>query len=89
MDRIEIDLGAWEDSACPICTKDVRLEEAERSLYIAMTNQYYKYTDEEIERYLNGEGDDWERDKFMCRLCEEEEKIVLECGGVYYEEIEQ
>jgi hypothetical protein len=86
MDRIEIDLDAWESAACPICTANVDKDEAERLLYSTMACTYYKYSDEEIERFLNSEVDDYDKDKFMRRLCEEEEKIVLECGGKYYED---
>lgn len=37
--------------------------------------------------YLKGGGDDEERDAFMSKLCEKEEDIVIEYGGIYYEDM--
>ena len=50
MNRIKIDLKAWESSSSPICTKLVNLDAAEQLLYQAMTMEY-GYTDEEIRQF--------------------------------------
>lgn len=86
MDRIKIELDSWEDAVCPICTKDVNLNDAEQMLYGTMKN-WYGYSDKDIEKYLNGEGDNDKVEKFMSQLCKEEEDVVLKCGGVYYEDM--
>lgn len=84
MDRIEIEVGAWESAALPIYTDNVDIELAEKWLYDTMLN-YYDAQD--IEKYLTTKENDYRRDKFMDRLCEEEEKIVIECGGIYYDDM--
>lgn len=84
MNRIEIELGAWESAPCPIYTAKVDVELAERLLYTTMLNFYDA---QDIEMYLNMVEKDYRWDKFIDRLCEEEEKIVIECGGIYYEDM--
>jgi hypothetical protein len=93
MDRIEIELGDWESASAPICTnniKDEDLERAEKELYqIAIASRLA--TKEEIDQWLNNEGvlttDQYKREKLIDYLCEEEEKLVIEIGGVYYEDM--
>lgn len=82
--RIEIELEMWESAPAPIFTNGVNTDRAEKLLYQVMNEIY---TEQEIETFLAGEGDDYWRNKFGSRLCEEEEKIVIECGGLYYEDI--
>lgn len=91
MNRIEIELGMWETAPCPICTKNVDLDKAERLLYASAVQFYGK---EVVEDYINNQGE-YERDKWTSEyehfsewLCAEEEAIVMECGGVYYEDID-
>jgi hypothetical protein len=89
MVRIEIELGMWESAPCPIYTgkiTDEDLNRAELELYQIMVD-YYAYDEEMVNAFLNGEGDDYERDKFQDFLCEEEEKLVIEIGGKYYEDM--
>ena len=86
--RICIDLNVWEDSVCPICTDNVNLGQAERELFDAI---FKCYTEQEIENYLKEmEKGNFNCDinKFSMRLCELEEKAVLNNGGVYYEDME-
>ena len=82
MDRIKINLADWENAACPICTKNVNLEKAERDLYLVMT-MIHGYSDTEIENLLDTPTDD----KFNTTLCTEEETSVIDNGGVYYEDM--
>ena len=87
--KISIDLSAWEDSVCPICTDNVNLKKAETELFETM---YKHYTEQEIEHYLKEmEKGNFNRDvnKFSMQLCELEEKAVLNNGGVYYEDIKE
>lgn len=87
MDRIEIDLGMWEIAPCPIYTKNVDLDRAEELLYQSAVTEYGK-TD--VERLLTQDGNEnWTREweKFQEWLCAEEESIVIECGGVYCEDM--
>ena len=89
MVRIEIELGMWESAPCPIYTgriTDEDLNRAELELYQIMINSY-AYDEEMVTAFLNGEGDDFERDRFQDFLCEEEEKLVIEIGGKYYEDL--
>ena len=89
MVRIEIELGMWESAPCPIYTgkiTDEDLNRAEIELYQIMINSY-AYDEEMVTAFLNGEGDDFERDRFQDFLCEEEEKLVIEIGGKYYEDM--
>ena len=84
MERIEIELGAWESAAMPIYTDKVDIDLAERLLLDAMLNYYDK---QEIIKYLTMEEKDYRWGKFMDRMCEEEEKIIIECGGIYYDDM--
>lgn len=94
MDRIEIDLGAWESAPAPICTSNIKDEDlvrAEQELYqIAIASRLA--TKEEIDLWLEDKGilttDQYKRDKLLDYLCEEEEKLVIEIGGIYYEDME-
>lgn len=85
MEKIEIQLEIWEDAACPIYTEKVNKDKAEKELYIAMKNN--GFTDKEISTFVKGEGDMYLRGKFSDRLCMEEENIIIENGGVYYEDL--
>ena len=82
MDRIKINLADWENAACPIYTKNVNLEKAERELYLVMT-YIHGYSDSDIERLLA----DTSNDEFHDTLCREEEISVMENGGKYYEDM--
>lgn len=93
MERIEIQLEIWEDAIEPICTEKVNLDSAEKLLYQAMKMEY-GYTDEEIKTFLSdNQSEDsqynYEKDKWSERLCKEEEAVVIECGGIYYDDIEE
>lgn len=85
MEKIEIQLEIWEDAACPIYTEKVNKDKAEKELYIAMKNN--GFTDKEISTFVKGEGDMYLRGKFSDRLCMEEENIIIENGGIYYEDL--
>ena len=87
MDRIEIELGAWELAPCPIYTENVDLKRAEKLLYQSAVTEW---GEKEVERLLTQDRPDeysrkWER--FQEWLCAEEEDIIIECGGIYYEDI--
>lgn len=92
MNRIRVDLESWESAPCPICTKNVDVDKAERLLYASAVQSYGK---EVVEDYVsNWEDcveDKWttEYEHFAEWLCAEEEAIVMECGGVYYEDMEE
>lgn len=89
MERIEIELGTWESAPCPIYTgkiKDEDLARAEITLYNIMCS-YYAWSKYDVERILLGGGDYIERDKFFDAVCKEEEKLVMEIGGIYYEDM--
>lgn len=91
MDRIEIELGMWETAPCPICTKYVDLDKAEKLLYQSVISNL-RYTKEEIEDYLTNDdyrGDGWtqEWEDFQELVCAEEEAIIMNCGGIYYEDM--
>jgi hypothetical protein len=88
MEKIEIDLEVWESATCPICTANVDLDKAERRLYLSALNNY---TESQLEDFFTNEnyhGVGWTREweKFHEWLWSEEEAVVLECGGVYYED---
>ena len=91
MDRIKIDIQAWESAMVPICTKLVNIDLAEQLLYQGMVMDY-GYTDDEIMHLVNHSDDpecenpEWE--KWNERLCAEEEAVIIECGGVYYEDMD-
>lgn len=76
MDRIKINLNELKS----ICTDNIDLDKSEMLLYTDMSKTY-GYTDEEIETYLNGGGDDYNREQFISILNDETEMIVLLCGG--------
>lgn len=86
MDRIKIDLLDWESAACAIYTTNVDLPTAEIELYRAMRAKW-GYDDNDINNFLNNVGDDNAREKFLYRLCEEEELAVMRNGGIYYEDM--
>lgn len=92
MERIEIELGMWEDAPCPICTRNVDLDKAEKMLYQSMISNF-GYTKECVDDYItnnNYRGDGWtsEWERFQEIVCAEEESIIIKCGGKYYEDIE-
>ena len=86
MDRIEIELGAWESAPCPIYTEKVDVDKAEVALFNAMQAKW-GYSTTEIENLLKNEEKGQKYEKFMSRLCEEEENIIIEFGGKYYEDM--
>lgn len=92
MDRIKIDLLDWESAACAIYTANVDLATAEIELYSAMRNKW-GYDDNDINKFLNTPEDDLNdedynaREKFLSRLCETEELLVIHNGGIYYEDM--
>ena len=90
MDRIKINLLDWESAACAIYTTNVDLATAEVELYSAMRAKW-GYDDNDINNFLNNADDDDDnyeaREKFLSRLCEEEESAVMRNGGIYYEDM--
>lgn len=92
MNTIKIYLNDWECAVCPIKTDEVDLEKAEKELYTRMTC-ICGYDNNEINKYLSNENLSVEeyakRERFMSCLCEQEEKAILNNGGVYYEDIEE
>lgn len=88
MDRIKIDLLDWEGAACAIYTTNVDLPTAEIELYSAMRAKW-GYDDNDINNFLNNAGNDNAREKFLSRLCEEEELAVMRNGGIYYEDMSE
>lgn len=90
MDRIKIDLLDWESAACAIYTTNVDLATAEVELYSAMRAKW-GYDDNDINNFLNNADDNDDnydaREKFLSRLCEEEEIAVMRNGGIYYEDM--
>jgi hypothetical protein len=89
MNRIEIEIGMWESAPCPICTKNVDLEKAEKRLYQSTITEWGK---SDTERLLAQDGNEnWTREweRFMEWLCAEEEAIIIECGGKYYEDMSE
>ena len=88
MNRIQIQLDAWESAPSPICTKLVNLDAAEQLLYQIMTLDY-GYSDDDIRRLSGSKTETEGSDKWSERLCREEEAVVIECGGVYYEDMGQ
>lgn len=87
-DRIPIDLQSWEDAPCPINTKNVNIDKAEKVLYLSMCSNH-GYDKNDIQTFFNGNGNWRERDKFFEILCMEEEYAVIDNGGIYYEDIEE
>ena len=90
MDRIKINLLDWESAACAIYTANVDLATAEIELYSAMRAKW-GYDDNDINNFLNNADDNDDnydaREKFLSRLCEEEEIAVMRNGGIYYEDM--
>jgi hypothetical protein len=89
MEKIEIELGMWESAPCPIYTANVDLEKAEKLLYQSALTYCSK---DQLEDYLTNDsyrGDGWTSDweKFQEWLCAEEEAIIMDCGGIYYEDM--
>ena len=87
MNKIDIQLEIWEDACCPICTKNVNLDAAEQLLYQTMRMEY-GYSDEDIKRYTTTNESSREKERWCERLCKEEEAVIIECGGVYCEDME-
>lgn len=88
-DRIKIELGMWESAPCPIYTGNITkevLEKAEKELYNIIVEDY-RWGKDEVERLLKGIGDTNEIEDFKDAVCEEEEKLVMEYGGIYYEDM--
>lgn len=87
MDNISIDLQSWENAPIPICTTKVDLETAEKELYRKMRMKW-GYDNNDIQTFLNECGNQFDREKFLTRLCEEEENVILDNGGFYYEDVD-
>lgn len=88
-DRIEIELGMWESAPCPIYTGNITkddLEKAERELYDVMCH-YYRWNKEDVNRLLKGIGETDEINDFKDAVCKEEEVLIMNYGGVYYEDM--
>ena len=88
-DRIEIEVGMWETAPCPIYTKNVDVDKVEKLLYASAVQSYGK---EVVEDYITNPAykeDGWttEWEHFQEWLCAEEEAIIMECGGIYYEDM--
>lgn len=83
--KIKIDLDAWEAAPSPIYTKEVDIDRAEQLLTLDMLSYY---SQQEIDDFLTGKADSYATDKFNELLCEREEKVVIYCGGIYYEDME-
>ena len=88
MERIRIELDAWESAPCPICTENVDLDNAEKALYNVMRMRH-GYDDNDIKKFLKGKGSQNEVERFNEVLCQEEEECILEWGGVYYEDMDE
>lgn len=90
-DVIKIELGAWESAPCPIYTDNITkddLEKAERELYNIMCH-YYRWNSDDVNRLLKGIGDSREIEEFKDAVCKEEETLVMNYGGVYYEDMSE
>lgn len=88
-DRIEIELDAWESAPCPIYTGNITkedLEKAERELFDVMCH-YYRWNKEDVNRLLKGIGETDEINDFKDAVCKEEEVLIMNYGGVYYEDM--
>ena len=88
-DIIKIELDAWESAPCPIYTGNITkedLEKAERELYDIMCH-YYRWNKEDVNRLLKGIGDANEIEDFKDAVCKEEEVLIMNYGGVYYEDM--
>lgn len=88
-DVIKIKLDAWESAPCPIYTGNITkddLEKAERELYDVMCH-YYRWNKEDVNRLLKGIGETDEINDFKEAVCKEEEVLIMNYGGVYYEDM--
>ena len=88
-DIIKIELDAWESMPCPIYTGNITkedLEKAERELYDIMCH-YYRWNKEDVNRLLKGIGEDDEINEFKEAVSKEEEVLIMNYGGVYYEDM--
>lgn len=88
-DIIKIELDAWESMPCPIYTGNITkedLEKAERELYDIMCH-YYRWNKEDVNRLLKGIGEDDEIEEFKEAVSKEEEILIMNYGGVYYEDM--
>lgn len=86
---IKIELNAWESAPCPIYTGNITkddLEKAERELYDVMCH-YYRWNKEDVNRLLKGIGETDEINDFKDAVCKEEEVLIMNYGGVYYEDM--
>ena len=90
-DVIKIELGAWENAPCPIYTDNITkedLEKAERELYNIMCH-YYRWNSDDVNRLLKGIGETDEIEDFKDAVCKEEELLIMNYGGVYYEDMSE
>ena len=88
-DIIKIDLDAWESAICRIYTGNITredLEKAERELYDIMCH-YYRWNKEDVNRLLKGIGETDEIEDFKDAVSKEEEVLIMNYGGVYYEDM--
>ena len=88
-DVIKIKLDAWESAPCPIYTGNITkddLEKAERELFDIMCH-YYRWNKEDVNRLLKGIGETDEINDFKEAVCKEEEVLIMNYGGVYYEDM--
>lgn len=88
-DVIKIELDAWESAPCPIYTGNITkddLEKAERELYDIMCH-YYRWDKEDVNRLLKGIGETDEINDFKDAVSKEEEVLIMNYGGVYYEDM--
>lgn len=88
-DIIKIELDAWESAPCPIYTGNITkedLEKAERELFDVMCH-YYRWNKEDVNRLLKGIGEDDEINEFKDAVCKEEEVLIMNHGGMYYEDM--
>ena len=88
-DIIKIELDAWESAPCPIYTGNITkddLEKAERELYDVMCH-YYRWNKEDVNRLLKGIGETDEIEDFKDAVSKEEEVLIMNYGGVYYEDM--
>ena len=89
MERIKIDLQVWEEAIFPIKTDNVNLDKAEKDLYLGMRQR--GYDDEFMENFFKKKQSEYtlEDDYFDIARWEEEEDVVIDNGGIYYEDLEK
>ena len=88
-DIIKIELDEWESAPCPIYTGNITkedLEKAERELFDVMCH-YYRWNKEDVNRLLKGVGETDEINDFKDAVSKEEEVLIMNYGGVYYEDM--